>query len=174
MSNSIFSQQQDVKIESVKEDKEVEKIEKLVFIADCDITDDLKAEFDKYERLVKFKREAFVNRDISYFSDKKIHYLYINIHEKQAKNWLSENLKQFSKYDYKAVLITGDSRKSDWISNIKEYISSVVKFKDIKDLNTLSLDELLNKVQRFHIKMPDSRCQKVFHCLFGSKKKEVL
>ena len=81
-------------------------------------------------------------------------------------------MKKAAQYHYRVILITSESRTSEWISNLKTFIDSIVKKKDIKDVSSLSLEELVDKFDKIHIKLPKGICQKAWDCLFSKKEKK--
>lgn len=128
-------------------------VRNLAIISDKVIDDDCKWRFQKTSgcRVHEYNRDLMCNRTPNQFETKEIDVLWINISDKNARQWVQKNYNEL-KTDW--TLITVYGKWGNWVSEIQpNNIMSLKQFKDnFQFLDAEELSHIITNVTHLKLK----------------------
>jgi hypothetical protein len=139
------------------ENEEEENYDYICFISDYKLTSDVASKLDKFLNIRNFTDASFKNRSLQYLKETNIHYIWVNLHEVGAREWIRRNINSPSGYK---LVATYNVKGSAWTQDLEEYVDITVSKKHISDISYLTLGEMLAEIRAKAIKIhaPMSGC----------------
>jgi hypothetical protein len=132
------------------DEKEDENYNWIIFVADYKLTSEVNKKLDKFLNIREFSEEAFKNRTMAYLKEQGVHYIWINLHDKGAREWLRKNVKFNDGYK---MIVTYAVKQSKWVVDLAAYTDFCVSKKKIGDCSYLTLGELMDELRSSVIKI---------------------
>lgn len=119
------------------------KLDKTIFIADSKLNDKLKVKLTSLTLINEFQKDKFQNRDLQYMTDNEVDYIWIDINDVYAREWINKNM--YKNNDYAIVTVYKKSSKNaKWMNDLDSDIS--VKYKVLENIDALTRRELLTQL----------------------------
>lgn len=152
-------------------------LDNLLIIADCDKPD---LKIQNFEHMNEFSYALFQNIDIKTIFQ-KTKFLWLNLKHKEAREWLSKNLKH---NPYNISIVYEKDKNDDWLVQINDFLAKkkqkpvIISLAKLKKIDGLNAEELLHNLFDLALKLkkPTSKAYKVlkfFCCGSEADKKKV-
>ena len=165
--NKIETKQPVEPIELVPEPIDNKKTKtRVLFVSDKDLDENLRKQINNWDIIAEYDKDTFTNRDLDYFLEQELNYLWVNLTKSKARDWLTANLDDIGER-WKVVVITDDKEKASWVQQIKEFADLIGSFSDLKKIKSLTLDEMMKKLQKFRLSKPKTFLKKLLSCVGG-------
>ena len=122
----------------------------IVFIADYALTSSIAKTLDKFLNIRKFDEDSFKNRNLDYLKEVGVNYIWIDLHQKGARDWVRRNI---GKNDGYKLISTYAVKQSAWVVDIEKYVDITVSKKNLSSVSYLTLGELISEVRDTAIKL---------------------
>jgi hypothetical protein len=146
----------------VEDDGIEENYSHIVFITDYKLTNDVAKQLDKFLNIRNFEEQSFKNRNLSYLKQTNINYIWINLHDSGARDWVRKNINSPNGYK---LIATYNIKSSAWVQDLEKYVDLTVSKKHISDVSYLTVGELFEEIRAKAVKIhpPLSGClDKIF------------
>jgi hypothetical protein len=120
---------------------DLKRFERVLFIADTDISHQLASELYEYSNIRRFEISRFQNRNCQQLAELGVQNIWLNIKGEAARQWLGLNLKRTTPFT--AIAVYSVDKRSKWIADVKDHVEYVCKQSDIKRLKSIGHLELL-------------------------------
>lgn len=137
-------------VEGIVEEKSEETYDYIIFVADYKLTSDIASKLDKFLNIKEFSESSFKNRDFKYLKEQQIHYIWTDLHQDGARDWLRRNVKINDGYK---MILTFAVKQSKWVNDLEPYADLIISKKKIGDASFLTLGELMSEIRDSVIKI---------------------
>lgn len=147
----------------VEEKKEVKQQEVYIFISNCDLSQkkEVNEALTKHSKITEFSSTLFLNRTLEDLVERDITKIWLNISNKEAKNWFRVQIVEDDKTPPLTV-IPVYAHKDAWIDNVKEVCEKLasdvipISMKKLLNSEVLNFDDLIKelKAQSLEIQAP--------------------
>lgn len=160
-----------VRVDEPKEEDSPEIKKNFMFISDRDICNEVKKQLTNYTNLRKYDTN-FINRNCQELIDNNIEHIWLNISDDKCREWLKHNIKSDV---FKKILVFSSNKRSKFLDDVMEHVDLCTKLSNLNKLNSLSLPEMVDKVEQYvEIHDVPNKCLNFFGCgssLIKKKKK---
>lgn len=133
-----------------------------MFIADCKMTRPIQQQLRSYSK-IRAHDSNFTNRTTADLYKAGIKHIWINIGNRQARNWLELNLKMNAVYT--TVLVWTGNKRNKFLVDLKPHVDIESKACELSKISALSLDEMMDKLgNKVSIHSPANLCASIFGC----------
>lgn len=129
---------------------EQENFDYILFISDYKLTDAICKKLDKFLNIHGFEEETFKNRDFSYLKEHDVKYIWIDLNQSGAREWVRKHIKHNKEYK---VITTYQTKGSKWVLDLEPYTTFSCSKKKIGDASYLTLGELMDDIQSATLKI---------------------
>jgi hypothetical protein len=137
-------------VSGISEEKSEETYDYIIFVADYKLTSDIASKLDKFLNIKEYSESSFKNRDFNYLKEQQIHYIWIDLHQDGARDWLRRNVKVNDGYK---MILTFSVKQSKWVADLEPYADLIISKKKIGDASFLTLGELMSEIRDSVIKI---------------------
>ena len=138
-----------------------DKERNFLFIADCQINKHIKQQLSGQD--IRIFDANFINRDTEALYEAGIEHIWLNICDKQARQWLELNLKP--NVIYTSCLVWSKNKLNKFLRDLRPHVDIESKVSGLSKISALSLDEMMNKLEnKIDIHSPASCLAGLFSC----------
>lgn len=129
---------------------------KFLFISDSPLAGEVKRHLQSYNTLRSYD-STFVNRSCVDLASNKIDYIWIDITNTNARQWLEINLKKCD--PYVSCLVWSGNKRNKFVDDIRPFVRLDCKLENLNRLKSLSMRDLMHSVENHtSIHAPANRC----------------